>query len=277
MRFDLVLGQEPESRNNDNTKGDKMKICVCFKIVPDLDQVLESDWRDLSQGLDTSYVKKMINCFDETALEMALRLKETAADTGAACTAVTVGGGLASLMKGLYAVGYDRVVNIPLEHREFCPETVAALLADFIKSGDFDLVLFGKQAGMADSGMVPPLSAELLGLPFVGDTVAASLEGGQLVLEHETPEGLEVLKLKGPVAASVGDAEYAYLRVATLREKMAASKRDIEEWPALPAEDTVLPAFSRESSAKECVMIEGESGAVKAGVVYKKWIEGMIS
>ena len=163
MRFDLVLGQEPESRNNDNTKGDKMKICVCFKIVPDLDQVLESDWRDLSQGLDTSYVKKMINCFDETALEMALRLKETAADTGAACTAVTVGGGLASLMKGLYAVGYDRVVNIPLEHREFCPETVAALLADFIKSGDFDLVLFGKQAGMADSGMVPPLSAELLG------------------------------------------------------------------------------------------------------------------
>lgn len=277
MRFDLVLGQEPESRNNDNTKGDKMKICVCFKIVPDLDQVLESDWKDISRGLDTSYVKKMINCFDETALEMALRLKEMAADTGAECTAVTVGGGLASLMKGLYAVGYDRVVNIPLERREFCPETVAALLADFIKSGNFDLVLFGKQAGMADSGMVPPLSAELLGLPFVEDTVAALLESGQLMLEHETPEGLEALKLKCPVAASVGDAEYAYLRVATLREKMAASKRDIEEWPALKTEDTILPDFSRESSVKECVMIEGESGAAKAGVVYEKWIEGMIS
>ena len=28
---------------------------------------------------------------------------------------------------------------------------------------------------------------------------------------------------------------------------------------------------------KECVMIGGESGAAKAGVVYEKWIEGMIS
>lgn len=251
-----------------------MKICVCFKIVPDLDQVLESDWQDLSQGLDTSYVKKMINCFDETALEMALRLKDMAADQTVECTAVTVGGGLPSLMKGLYAVGYDRVADIPLEHREFCPETVALLLADFIKSGDFDLVLAGKQAGMADSGMVPPLLAERLGVPFVADTVAARLTEGHLVLEHETPGGLEALTLKGPVAASVGDADYAYLRVATLREKMAASKRDIESVAARPVEDRILPVFSRESSAKECVMIEGESSAAKAGVVYQKWIEG---
>ena len=49
MWFNLILGMEPESRNNDNTKGDKMKICVCFKIVPDLDQVLESDWKDISR------------------------------------------------------------------------------------------------------------------------------------------------------------------------------------------------------------------------------------
>lgn len=273
MRFDLVLGQKPESRNNNNTKGDKMKICVCFKIVPDLDQVLESDWAAVSQGLDTSYVKKMINCFDETALEMALRLKDTAADGAVSCTAVTVGGGLTGLMKGLYAVGYDRVVSIPLENREFCPETVASLLAGFIKDGDFDLVLAGKQAGMADSGVVPPTLAGLLGRPFIGDTVAAGLEDGQLVLEHETPGGLEVLRLRGPVAASVGDAVYAYLRVATLREKMAASKRDIETWAAPPVRPAERPDFIRETSAKECVMIEGESAGAKADEVYKKWIE----
>ena len=45
----------------------------------------------------------------------------------------------------------------------------------------------------------------------------------------------------------------------------------------MKTEDTILPDFSRESSVKECVMIGGESGAAKAGVVYEKWIEGMIS
>ena len=160
-----------------------MKICVCFKIVPDLDQVLESDWRDISQGLDTSYVKKMINCFDETALEMALRLKETAADTGAACTAVTVGGGLASLMKGLYAVGYDRVVNIPLERREFCPETVAALLA-----GGGWWTLGRRAARLARQAYIEQLTPGVRGAVLTlssGENVALEAGGRRMLVEQD--------------------------------------------------------------------------------------------
>lgn len=253
-----------------------MQICVCFKIVPEFDKVLESDWENISQGLDTSYVKKMINCFDETALEMALRIKEMATDMKIECTAVTVGGGLTNLMKGLYAVGYDKVVNIPFENREFCSKSVAKLLTNFIKDGNFDLILLGKQAGMADSGMVPPLVAELLNLPFVKEVVSAEIKNSYIMIKNETLRGIETLELTSPVVASVGNAEYSYLRIATLRDKMIASKRDIEEFSATPVDEIELPIFIHESSNKDCIMVEGENESIKADYVYKKLIERLI-
>lgn len=53
------------------------RILVCFKIVNNFDDVLPGDWQDIGTGeVDTSYTKRMLNCFDESALEMALCLRE---------------------------------------------------------------------------------------------------------------------------------------------------------------------------------------------------------
>ena len=49
----------------------------CFKVVPDLDLVAEEDWELEGQlHVDTSYVKPIWNCFDESALEMMLKLSD---------------------------------------------------------------------------------------------------------------------------------------------------------------------------------------------------------
>ena len=54
-----------------------MKILGCFKVVPDLDLVAEEDWELEGQlHVDTSYVKPIWNCFDESALEMMLKLSD---------------------------------------------------------------------------------------------------------------------------------------------------------------------------------------------------------
>lgn len=70
-----------------------MNIWVCFKVVPDFEQVLPSDWRDFSMSTDIRYAAKTINCFDESALELALRLKEQRLAQGlaATCRAITLG------------------------------------------------------------------------------------------------------------------------------------------------------------------------------------------
>ena len=53
-----------------------MKVCVCFKVVEDLEKVVPTDWQEFEGFPDTSYVGKIIGYFDEVALELALRLKD---------------------------------------------------------------------------------------------------------------------------------------------------------------------------------------------------------
>lgn len=253
-----------------------MKICVCFKIVPDLDQVLEGDWKDVDGGLDTSYVKKGYNCFDEAALEMALRLRDSS-EEAVFSTAVTVGGGLSGLLSGLYAVGFDRVVDISLEDREFCPELVAGILAEFIETEGFDLVLTGRQAAMADTGMVPPLLAEALGWPLIEDAVSGALLERGIYFACEGPDRGEGLTVTGPVVASVGEARHPYLRVATLRQKMASSKREIEGFcPSgiLKKEDP--PAFRQIKKVKHCHYLEGSEMPEKVMTFFEDVVKGVL-
>jgi electron transfer flavoprotein alpha/beta subunit len=68
-----------------------MKIAVCFKAVPDFDQVVEADWDGFSLDADWGYVKRVFGCFDESALETTLRLRTAWEDLGeeTECTALT--------------------------------------------------------------------------------------------------------------------------------------------------------------------------------------------
>ena len=52
-----------------------MKIAVCFKIIADYDRLSPKDWVwDDHYLVDTSFVRRVFNCFDESALETALKL-----------------------------------------------------------------------------------------------------------------------------------------------------------------------------------------------------------
>ena len=93
-----------------------MKIAVCFKTIADYSRLSEKDWVwDNRHFVDTSFVRRIFNCFDESALEMALKLlgaKKDLSDT-LELTALTVDNQQADLfLKHLIAVGYDHAVRI---------------------------------------------------------------------------------------------------------------------------------------------------------------------
>ena len=92
-----------------------MKILVCFKVVRDLEQVIEEDWNvEEGASLSIDYTKKIWNCFDEAALETALRIKD-ALGGECQCSAVTVSDGsmeIGGFVRGLYGVDvYKRQVK----------------------------------------------------------------------------------------------------------------------------------------------------------------------
>ena len=61
-----------------------MRILVAFKVTPDYEALRDADWARVaaSDAAGTRYVRRVLNVFDESALELALRLRDAA--TGAA-------------------------------------------------------------------------------------------------------------------------------------------------------------------------------------------------
>lgn len=242
-----------------------MNILVCFKIVPDFDKVLPSDWEDFSLRTDLFYAKKTYNVFDESALELGLALCEgcnKSVPGSATCTAVTVATELsAAVKKQLYAVGFDRVVKIQSAHTEFAPQHTAEVLNQFIAQNSFDLVLTGVQSGYADTGLLPPLLAAMLGRPFVSQAETLCMQGEQLCVLHQGDFGRLRTVLDLPAVISVGNSPAA-LRAATLRAQLLAGKKDIET--ILPAEDALYfqePVLFTEKTEKNCRFFESEDAA----------------
>ncbi len=195
--------------------GMMVRITVCFKIVPDYEEIPVPDWQK-GQIPDTTFCKKMYGCFDEAALETGLRLKDalTAAGREVCMTAVTVGTGQAALLTGLYAAGYDRVVCITeeLQRPASCPgpegtearqmshsgpegtearqmshsgpEAIALQLAAYLRQEPADLILTGRQVGGWDSGTVPAYLAAALSLPWLPEVVSLAPEAMPPVSEQ---------------------------------------------------------------------------------------------
>ena len=247
-----------------------MKIGVCFKIVPDYEEVPAADWAAMEQ-LDFTYVKKMYGCFDEAALETALRLRDSllAASQNVSCTAVTVGGGPEVLLQGLYAAGFDEVVTIPTagcggsefdgngeasENLDFCPRETARLLAAYWKTRQPDLILTGRMTGPGDSGLVPVYLAAELGYQLQEEVTEAlyhpvmvQTDSGEAEfrketgsLSAETEARIEILQeradaeirrlLTRPSVLVVGDAKAPNLRMFSLKARMEARKRKAAVW-----------------------------------------------
>jgi electron transfer flavoprotein beta subunit len=252
---------------------------VCFKVLPDFDQVADAEWKDFSLSSDMSYVKKIFNYFDESALEIALRLRDSLKEMGreVECTALTFGDKLeTSFSRTLFAVGFDHVrivesLNAENAQAEFQPAHTAERLAAHVGGADrekYDIILTGRQAGMADSGVVPLILAERLGFPCVTEVnTVVPRSDGTLSIDHMTDCGREELDVEPPLVLVVGNSPVVAMRTATLREQLAAGKRaatterDTSETKALPL------VFKHEVHDKCCRFLDGDVASLGRKVV----------
>lgn len=256
-----------------------MRILVCFKIVDDLEAVMAEDWKHAgTDAPDTGYVRRVLNCFDEAALENALLLKEAYAVLGetAEVTALTVAPGYSEhLLRGLPAVGIDRVVCVECaEDLRFAPAVTAELLAGFVaQDSPYDLVLTGIQAPPGNSGMVPLLLAESLGLPCVTDAVDFHPGKGALVVEHRVRGGLCRRTVRPPLLCTVGNARRSYLRIPTLGDKLRTKHcRPAYRTMTGTAGAPRLLYLERPEQARCCMRIEGKDAVTKATRLYELFL-----
>ena len=148
-----------------------MKIAVCVKRVPDMDVRFRIGADNVS--VDEGGLKFDINDFDAWAVEAALQLKDK--NAGSEVTVVSLGPDVVqeTIRKAL-SMGADRGIQLKADKVPFDGLAIAKALSAELKTGGYDLILFGKMSPDSSNGVVGPMAAELLGLPCV--TAISSLE-----------------------------------------------------------------------------------------------------
>jgi len=209
-----------------------MRILVCFKVTPDYEALRDADWvSGPGDAVRSRYVRRVLNCFDESALELALRLQDESAAQGvvAELGALSVGGRETEpFFATLLALGYERATRIePGTALDYAPEATAALLAAHARRVDrSDLLLLGCRCGPGDSGTVPFHVAEELGWPCVTQvTEVARLGDGRLRVTCVADDAILGLTVRTPCVLAVGNAVVSHLRVPTLGDRLARRDR----------------------------------------------------
>jgi electron transfer flavoprotein beta subunit len=209
-----------------------VKIAVCVKRVPDTEARIKiaAD----SRSIDEAGVKFVLNPYDEYAVEEALKLKEAA---GAGEIVVVSLGADSSqeTIRTALAMGADRGILLKADRVSLDPLPVARALAEELKAGGYDLVLFGKLAADDYSHATGPMVAELLGLPSVTAVSKLQVADGKLTAEREIEGGIEVVECSLPavITAEKGLNEPRY---PALKGIMAAKKKPLEVKPVTLAE-----------------------------------------
>ena len=217
-----------------------MNIAVCIKEVPDTEtrpRIHENGTEIQKEG-----IKWIVSPYDEFAIELGLQLTErlggevTIISLGPKEIESTIRSGLAMGAQKAIRIDGPRVVNDPL--------VVAKGLASVLKSRNFDLILFGKQAIDDDNAQIPQMVAEALDLPCASVVVKLDLQDKTAVAEREIEGGKEKLSFQLPAVISCqkGLNEPRY---RSLKGIIAAKKITIEEIPAtLESEKVVVDKLS---------------------------------
>jgi electron transfer flavoprotein beta subunit len=195
-----------------------MKILAPFKSVPEnYGQV----------GATSGGGRRIINPFDQIAIEEALRLRERGVATEVAC--VTVGpASVEEEIRAAYAMGCDRAIRVD-DDRWLDPYAVARILLAVTRVEAPDLVLMGKQAVDDDSSQGGPMLAGLLGWPQA--TFVSKLEPAEdrrsALCTRETDSGLEVIAVQLPAVVTT-DLRLNEPRYVSLPGLIKARRKPIE-------------------------------------------------
>ncbi len=205
-----------------------MRIVVCVKEVLDPDAVdnyvlhgklvIGDDGVTLTQ----TSIPRLMNAYDEQAIEAALRLR----DAGIDCTIDVVCVGLepTAILRHAAAMGADEITIVPLDQAKLDGRGIATILAAYIKNkGGADLVLCGRQASDDDQGVVPALIGELLDAPVVTIARAVEIDGDQVRVTRVTPDGDEVVETSRPAVVTISN-ELGTPRYPTTMRTMKARK-----------------------------------------------------
>jgi electron transfer flavoprotein beta subunit len=215
--------------------------------------------------------RQIMSPFDEAALEIALRIRDSRPGTA---IEVYVAGGPAGerIARAVAAFNPASVATIQIE-TPWDQAAVAQGLAQLC--GGADLVLIGSEFGDFDDGLVPPLLAGNLGVPFVGRMQVIEARN-DLVLLREAGACEERYRVASRMVASASNDRRTRLRKPLMKNVMLARQATIASIEVVPAPSPHLRLvqFAKRTASRtatDCKMIEGSVEQQAARLAALLW------
>jgi electron transfer flavoprotein beta subunit len=254
-----------------------MKIMVCLKQVPHQDARL--DVRSDGAWIQEDNIKFEINSYDTYALEEALRAKDE--DDSIEVVAVSVGPDrVTQALRTALGMGADRAVHVNDPETEGSDALgIAKILAAVAKEENPDLVFAGLMADDGNFAAVPPMLAELIGVPHTTGALSVERSDGAIKVGREIEGGAqEVVELQTPCVIAV-QTGLNQVRYASLKGIMKAKKKPLDVKTAADlglagqvgpdAGKTKIESISPPPKGDRAEIIEGSTDEVVAGLMGK--------
>jgi electron transfer flavoprotein beta subunit len=243
-----------------------MNLLVFIKQVPDLVEELEID--SAGRDLDRSWIRYIPSEYDEHALEQAVLLKE---EFGGTVTVVALDiGDVDDTLFTAIAKGADRVIKLTCASEGLSSTQAAALYAEHIREGSYDLILTGVQAIDDIDGPVGARVGAKLDIPYVG-VVSGMLIDPQARIAHlhkEYPGGLlTVIRTELPAIVGIQSAMKPprYVPIAKIRQASKSATIDEMDIPTPDAGNGLhIRRVYKPVSTGRAEMLEGSTDDVIA-------------
>jgi len=207
-----------------------MIAIVCIKQVAETPTQVA--WDPATQVLTIDKATKILNPFDQFAVEEAIRMREQ--DGGKVIVLAMGPERTKEAIRECLAMGADEAVL--LDHAAFegadGRATSRALAAAIRKLGDFDLILCGKRAIDGETHQIGPRLAAIFGLPvlsLVTKVVSVDWKARLLRAERMLEKGREVVEAKLPLVLTA-EKDMNQPRYPSLINIRKASKKEITTW-----------------------------------------------
>lgn len=235
-----------------------MKILVCVKQVPDIDQI--GVYEGACGGAVLDEIKEFrMNRFDEFAVEEALRIKEAELFKDPVCIDVlTVGpAGSEAVVRRALGMGAQNGIHLKTDSDAYLsPAVIAAGIARYAAGKNYPLILTGSMSEDGMHAQVGPQVAGHLKYPCAIQAVHLEVAGdlGSVLIAKEVEGGVrERLRLRLPavvtVQSGINQPRYPALSKLLRANAMDLDSLELAELGSAPIHaafmGTVLPRRSR--------------------------------
>jgi electron transfer flavoprotein beta subunit len=240
-----------------------VKIAVCIKRVPEMD--VRFKIAASGNAVDEAGLKFDMSDFDGYAAEVAIQIKEKLGSGEVVVIALGPDTVQETLRKAL-SMGADRAVQLKADSVPADPWPIAEALAVELRTGSFDLTLFGRMSLDAANHSVPSMVAELLDVPCVVAASQLDTSGGTVKARRELEGAAETVECPMPAVVSI-DEGIARPRYPSLKGIMAAKKKPLETKPAQLGAVRMTRRAAALPAERSAGRIVGEGAAAVATLV----------